>query len=407
MPNNPWSLQPLGKLFPKIVVGYVGNVNKHYCDAATGVPFYRTLNIRDGFFRHDDIRYVTKEFNDKNKKSQIENGDIVIARVGANLGMTCQVKGLQGSANMANAIIVKSKHAIEADPDFFAYYLVSPMGKNQIFSGAAGGAQGVFNTKLTQEILVPKPPLPEQKKIVQILSTWDQAITATERLLENSQQRKKGLMQQLLTGKKRLPGFDGAWISAKLGDLVEITSGTSKAQYIDQIGDNYIIDMGSVTRTGRLVPTKKTSLNGPYLSKGQLVMPKDDIGGGNIIGRVGVIPENEKYLLADHVYALTPHDTDSQFLGYLINSAKVNKSLRRKANGTAQLGLGKKDVQKQEVFIPPDPYEQKAIGEILLSTDLEFDFLSTRSNMLKQEKKALMQQLLTGKRRVNVETEAA
>ena len=136
-------------------------------------------------------------------------------------------------------------------------------------------------------------------------------------------------------------------------------------------------------------------------------MPKDDIGGGNIIGRVGVIPENEKYLLADHVYALTPHQTDSQFLGYLINSEKVNKSLRRRANGTAQLGLGKKDVQKQAVLIPSDPAEQRAIGEILLSTDQEFDLLSKRLIMLKQEKKALMQQLLTGKRRVQVDTEAA
>ena len=288
----------------------------------------------------------------------------------------------------------------------FVYYALSYRAPAIAITAAAQVVPIINKSNFSNQLIL-SPPLPEQKKIAQILSTWDQAITATERLLENSQQRKKGLMQQLLTGKKRLPGFEGEWVSAQLGDLVEITSGSSKAKYIDQIGDKYIIDMGSVTRTGRLIPTKKTSLNGPYLAKGQLVMPKDDIGGGNIIGRVGVIPENEKYLLADHVYALTPHQTDSQFLGYLINSEKVNKSLRRRANGTAQLGLGKKDVQKQAVLIPSDPAEQRAIGEILLSTDQEFDLLSKRLIMLKQEKKALMQQLLTGKRRVQVDTEAA
>lgn len=168
-----WQKRPLGELFKKIVVGYVGNVNDHYCDASRGIPFYRTLNIRDGYFRHDEIRHVTKEFNDKNKKSQIENDDIVIARVGANLGMVCKVSGLSGMANMANAIIIKNKSAKNANSDFYTYFLLSPYGKSQIYAGAAGGAQGVFNTKLTQEISVPVPPLPEQNKIAQILSTWD------------------------------------------------------------------------------------------------------------------------------------------------------------------------------------------------------------------------------------------
>jgi type I restriction enzyme S subunit len=260
-----------------------------------------------------------------------------------------------------------------------------------------------MNKTNCESIPIPLPPLSEQKKIAKILSIWDQAIITTERLLENSQQRKKGLMQQLLTGTRRLPGFEGEWVSAQLGELVEISTGSSKAKFIEDDGGKYIIDMGSVTRSGRLVPTKKTSLAGPYLLKGQLVMPKDDIGGGNIIGRVGVIPEDEKYVLADHIYALKSHSTDSQFLSYLINSTYVNRSLRRKANGTAQLGLGKKDVQNQPVFIPKDPKEQSAIGDVLLSTDKELDLLARRLQLLKKEKKALMQQLLTGKRRVQAE----
>src|SRR6056297_1032557 len=103
-----WRAERLGNLFPKIVVGYVGNVNDHYCSPDEGVSFYRTLNIRDGEFRHIDLKYVTNEFHKRNKKSRISNGDILIARVGANLGMVCNVKGLTDEANIANAIIIKT-----------------------------------------------------------------------------------------------------------------------------------------------------------------------------------------------------------------------------------------------------------------------------------------------------------
>ncbi len=68
-----WETKKLGQIFPKIVVGYVGNVNDHYCGISDGIPFYRTLNIRNGLFRHNDLMYVTPDFHKKNKKSQIFN----------------------------------------------------------------------------------------------------------------------------------------------------------------------------------------------------------------------------------------------------------------------------------------------------------------------------------------------
>lgn len=268
---------------------------------------------------------------------------------------------------------------------------------------------GITQTNLRKdEVLgcpIRTPPLPEQRKIAQILSTWDASITATERLLENSQKRKKGLMQQLLTGKKRLPGFEGEWEEKSLGKIAKFTTGASKSNYVTEVGDNYIIDMGSVSRDGKLIPSKKTTLMSDFLQIGQLVMPKDDIGGGNIIGRVGIIEEEKKYILADHVYALEVFGCNSQFLCYLINSYKINKNLRRKANGTAQLGLGKKDVQNQVVIIPCSLEEQQAIAQILTTADQEIEALKQRLECLKQEKKALMQQLLTGKKRVKVDAE--
>lgn len=161
--------------------------------------------------------------------------------------------------------------------------------------------------------------------------------------------------------------------------------------------------MGSVNRLGNLVCTKSTQHNADLLPKGTLVMPKDDIGGGNIIGRTSYIDRDDLYVLGDHVYALHIGDCDSKFLHFLINSHPINKNLRRRANGTAQLGLGKKDVLRQKIKIPSEFSEQKAIAAVLTTADEEITALESDLSRLRQEKKALMQQLLTGKRRVTVD----
>ena len=392
-----WHKKPLGELFKKIVVGYVGNVNDHYCDASRGIPFYRTLNIRDGYFRHDEIRHVTKEFNDKNKKSQIENDDIVIARVGANLGMVCKVSGLNGMANMANAIIIKNKSAKNASSDFYTYFLLSPFGKSQIYAGAAGGAQGVFNTKLTQEISVPVPPLPEQKKIAQILSTWDKAITTTERLLANSQQQKKALMQQLLTGKKRLLDkngvrFSGEWSSYLLEKLEELGwvmlgrgNVISKIDIENTPGD-YPIYSSSVKNNGLM------GKYGEYMFDEELITWSVD-GGGNFFYR----PKHKFSVTNVSGYMrLNAERLNYQFIAAQLelHHSKLEFDYQSKAHPSV--------IRKAYTLTIPSLDEQKRIAAVLSTADQEISALQQKLDALKQEKKALMQQLLTGKRRVKV-----
>ena len=287
--------------------------------------------------------------------------------------------------------------------DYFWLKMVLETCKDDLDSKSTQKKKKNINLQVLKPLLIRTPPLPEQKKIARILSTWDRAIEVAEKLLNNSRQQKKALMQQLLTGKKRLPGFNGKWKKVNIGNVVHIASGKSKSKFINENGERYIIDMGSISREGKLIPSKKTDLDEDYLLHEQLVMPKDDIGGGNIIGRVGFIDQDRKYVLGDHVYALYVHGCDSLFLCYLINHDTVNKSLRRKANGTAQLGLGKKDVEKQPVYIPNTKEEQQKIASVLSAANKEIEILEQKLGCLRQEKKALMQQLLTGKRRVKVD----
>ncbi|WP_318440736.1 restriction endonuclease subunit S [Photobacterium leiognathi] len=417
-----WLSKPLGKVYPKIVVGYVGNVNDHYCRAEEGVPFYRTLNIRDGYFRHSEHLYVTHEFNEKNKKSQITNNDILIARVGANLGMVCKANGISGLANMANAIIIKTNDVNSADADFYTSFLLSPMGKNQIYSGAAGGAQGVFNTKLTQEIIVPVPPLPEQRKIAQILSTWDRGIATTEKLIDASKQQKKALMQQLLTGKKRL-GYDegtytfkktryGAiptdWAYPAIKDIaVQISEKNSKGLDLPVLScSKYDGFVDSLKYFKKKVYSDDTS-GYRVISKGCFGFPANHIEEGSIglqnlyekgiVSPIYVVFQAKKNLVENrYLYALLKTDHYRQ-----IFSAATNASVDRRGS------LRWKEFSAIHVSLPPLE-EQKAIADVLELADKEIELLEAKLAHFKQEKKALMQQLLTGKRRVKVtETEVA
>lgn len=417
MNNYPqgWEPKLLGKVFPKIVVGYVGNVNDHYCSESEGVPFYRTLNIRDGYFRHVDLKYVTHAFNDKNKKSQISNGDILIARVGANLGMVCKATDINGSANMANAIIIKTDSNSNANADFFTYFLLSSMGKNQIFSGAAGGAQGVFNTKLTQEIKVPVPPLPEQHKIAKILSTWDKAISTTERLINNSKQQKKALMQQLLSGKKRLlyksnKPFVGDWNKIKLKDISTfITKGATPTTYGYAWQNSGIPFLRSecVGENG----FKKSGL--AFISEeAHQAMNRSKVYSGDILititGNVGRVCQLPSYIseanLNQHIAKVTISSdlVVTNFIFHSLRNSTYRRSFERITTGQAYPQLSLEQIRNTVVFFPCKDEQQK-IASLLTDADKEIELLEKQLDSLKQEKKALMQQLLTGKRRVKID----
>jgi len=395
MNNYPetWGQSPLGKVFPKIVVGYVGNVNDHYCSPEEGVPFYRTLNIRNGHFRHVQLKYVTHAFNEKNKKSQIKNNDILIARVGANLGMVCKADGLHGLANMANSIIIKTDLVNDADADFFTYFLLSPMGKNQIFSGAAGGAQGVFNTKLTQEIKVPIPPYPEQRKIASILGTWDKAISTTERLIDNSKQQKKALMQQLLTGAhkgKRLlddsgKPFEGEWKRVELGKLLDYKQPTPYLVKSTEYSNEY--------------PT-------PVLTAGKTFI----LGYSN--EDFGIFKEELPAIIFDDFTTASkfvdfPFKAKSSAMKILVAKDGVSIKYIYEAMQVLNYPIGGHQRHWISIFANlviglPSPEEQQKIAAVLTNADKEVELLEQQLADLKQEKKALMQQLLTGKRRVIV-----
>ena len=278
--------------------------------------------------------------------------------------------------------------------------------ETQINNMLVGSNYPAINSSDVASLKICIPPFAEQKKIAEILGTWDRAIEELTGLIAEKKELKRGLMQKLLTGTQRLPGFTKPWKSKKIGDITRITTAGSKSQYIKETGSYLIVDMGAVSNEAALIAKKQTDYEGDFLVCDDLIMPKDDIGGGNIIGKTVVIDCDNKYILGDHVFKIrVTGEHDAKFISSLINSFEVNKYMRRVSTGSAQLGLAKRDVEKCMLFMPVDLAEQKAIADVLAKAGTEIDLLNQQLDVLKEQKRGLMQKLLTGEIRVKVDNE--
>tara|TARA_B100000686_G_C16644325_1_gene891938 strand:- start:412 stop:1239 length:828 start_codon:yes stop_codon:yes gene_type:complete len=246
------------------------------------------------------------------------------------------------------------------------------------------------------------PPYPEQLKISQTLFEISKLISTIESLIQKKKNIKLGTIQELLTGKRKIEGFNAKWESEIIKNLVRITTGKSKSKFEDSNGEYLIMDMGSVSKEGKNISYKFTNNSEDLLEVGNIIMPKDDIGGGNIIGKTTVIDKNEKYVLGDHVYLLKTKNSRiiPKFLSYLINSYHVNKEIKSKVVGSAQLGLSKKNIEDIPLCFPSSIKEQTLMQDTLSDMDLEIESLQKQLIKYTQLKEGMMHNLLTGEIRL-------
>ncbi len=350
-----------------------------------GIPLLQIKDLRDGYVLTNDLHLISPELDKEYKRSRIVKNDILISLVGT-IGRIAKYRSDSEANIHRNIGRIRTK-----SHEYLYHFLNSSLAQNEIGGSSSGSSQSALNLSTLRSMKVPLPPLPEQKKIAQILSTWDQAITATERLLENSQQRKKGLMQQLLTGKKRLPGFEGEWREEELGKLVTISKGEQLNRSTLSEAGLYPVINGGITPSGY---TDKTNCHGNTVTISE---------GGNSCGFVAF--QQVPFWCGGHCYALKSPQVPVMFLYQLLKLYEVK--IMRMRVGSGLPNIQKKDLSSLKLCLPSCPDEQEAIGQILGLADKECRLLVDRLNSLKQEKIALMQQLLTGKRRVQVDTEAA
>ncbi|MDO6568615.1 restriction endonuclease subunit S [Alteromonas sp. 1_MG-2023] len=282
----------------------------------------------------------------------------------------------------------------KANVSFIEQQLKSSKVRTYFKNCAAGSSSTMvkINKGILEKTPIPAPPLQEQQKIAQILSTWDKAITTTEQLLANSQQQKKALMQRLLTGKKRLLDnngvrFSGEWESNHLKKLLQISKGNQlNKDTLSKSGEYAVIN-------GGIQPSGYTS---EYNTEANTITISE---GGNSCGFVGF--QFARFWCGGHCYAIKNIQIDLNFTYQLL---KFNQSkIMRLRVGSGLPNIQKKDLESLSVDYPISQEEQQIIAAVLSTADQEISALQQKLNALKQEKKALMQQLLTGKRRVNID----
>ena len=281
----------------------------------------------------------------------------------------------------------------------YLYYALAYLSKRIKKLAAIQAVPIVNKTEFENQIIIIPEDRKSQKAIADILRTWDTAIEKTEALVAAKEKQFDILTRNHISVRQS----SSSWQPNTIGNIFDIKTYSSKSSLIKDEGTYYIVDMGSISRKGNLIKTKKTDTLVDPLNENDLVMPKDDIGGGNIIGKVAIIEKNGAFSCGDHVYRLVlkSNSCDPYFLKYLINCPAINRRLRAKANGTSQLGLGKKDLVKQLIRLP-SLQEQREIAELLNTAKREIDTLKTLADRYRTQKRGLMQKLLTGKLRVKI-----
>lgn len=337
--------------------------------------------------------------DEKVKQALLSHGDFLISRSNTpdKVGRSIRFKNEVQNCSYPDLMMRFCVDATKADPDYIEIKLKSTGVRQYYKSCAAGSSSSMvkINKAVVENTPLLLPPFPEQKKIAQILSTWDKAITTTEQLLANSQQQKKALMQQLLTGKKRLLDkngvrFSGEWKNTAICNLLSISKGQQlNRDTLSDIGEFPVIN-GGVTPSG-YTDQYNMAANTITISEG-----------GNSCGYVSY--QDKPFWCGGHCYVVENLKLDLSFTYQLLKNNEA--AIMQLRVGSGLPNIQKKALNSFLVHYPQNRDEQQKIATILSTADQEISALQQKLDALKQEKKALMQQLLTGKRRVKVEEAA-
>lgn len=402
-----WAIQSADDLTSKITKGTTPPKSEITDDPI--IPFLRVNNLSFNGDLNDssDMIYVSKDAHTKFLARSIAYpGDILMNIVGPPLGKVSMLNQDFDEYNMNQAIVVYRTESDKVDNNYFLHYLLSLPAQNwlQSRSKKTSGQQNL-TIEICKSLPVPIPPLSEQQKIAKILSTWDKAISTTECLIDNSTQQKKAVMQQLLTGKKRLldesgKRFEGDWEQSTLGSICKFSQGFQVGvdEQTPEQKDGLVRFIRIVDYTKESEPARYIAPKSNYykVDKQDVVMVR--------YGEAGLTCRGYEGVIANNLFLISP-DKGKLSKAYLFKFLRYNfKNISVLAASSTMPALKFTDLKMFKIEVPLLPEQQK-IATVLTNADKEIELLEQQLADLQQEKKALMQQLLTGKKRVVVDGE--
>ena len=292
--------------------------------------------------------------------------------------------------------LVSKKH----DARFLAYCIQNKM---KIMAEKTQGTsiKGVTVENIAQ-MEIELPPQEEQTAIAEALSDIDNLISSLQKLIEKKKAIKQGTMQELLTGKKRLPGFSGEWSKQQLGDICNIVNGGTPSTSIAEFWTGKILwckptDITSCstkyiyTTESKITESGLKASSATLLPKGALLLcSRATIGEVRIAGNTICTNQGFKSLVVHQ-------NISNEWLYYMVHVLKFN--MLEKAIGSTFLEISKKDLAELDIIVP-EFTEQKAIAQVLSDMDSEIELLEKKLAKYQQIKQGMMQELLTGRIRL-------
>ncbi len=277
-------------------------------------------------------------------------------------------------------------------PEYAWRYFSSSRGKYDLGIASPGGAGR--NKTLGQaefdQLKIPVPPMAHQRMAADTLVAADRAIARTEDLIAAKRQLKKGLSWQLITGKCRLPKFDGAWTSVSLGELAVISMGSSppSSSYNDHSDGLPLIQGNADTINRRSAPRVWTSVVTTTCDVGDILLSVRAP-----VGKISISDHNA--CIGRGIASIRAHPHCSQ--GYLYQALlRVESQWFRLSQGSTFTAINSNDLRSLPIELPEEIAEQEAIAKVLCIADRQVEILESKLAALYRLKKGLMQKLLSG-----------
>jgi type I restriction enzyme S subunit len=401
-----WDVVRLAEITIRLIGGGTPSTSQpEYWDG--DIPWMTSANLTDRVILHGMRNITEKGLRDSATNIVPKDSLLISTRVG--IGKV----GIAGidiaiSQDLTGLAPDKSKVNVE-----YLYWAI--LSKSFHLSGLSQGSTVKGLTRdYVRNLKLLLAPLPEQKKIAEILSTVDQAIERVGGAIEKTKRLKKGLMQELLTkgiGHKEFRDTEigripKAWKLIKLGETANVRYGLGQPPALETNGIPMIratnVKRGRIVREGLIFisPSAVPNSRDPFLRVGDILVVRS----GAYTGDVALVTKEWEGAVAGYDLIVTPSDTiDSQFLTYYLLSSSVQKrhfvGLKVRS---AQPHLNSSQVEETPIPIPPLP-EQRKIAGILGTVDERLELLRKRKERLKRTKKGLMDDLLTGRKRVRIE----
>ena len=362
--------------------------------------FLNATNVTKAGFDFSSRQFISHERDELLRKGKLKRFDVVLTTRGTvgNIAFYSE-KVPYEHIRINSGMVILRPETPRIDAEFLYSYLRSEAFGDQVKAILSGSAQPQLPIRDLKYLLIPLPPLPEQRKIAAILSTWDEAITLTEQLIAALKRRKQALMQLLLTGQVRFKEFAGeAWEQLTMGEVAIIEMGQSPPGESYNVKGEGIPLLNGPTEFTERFPKALQWTTEPT----KLCQPGDILlcVRGSSTGRLNV--SNGVYCIGRGLAAIRSlmKDGSTELLEYLLEY--YTHDLLSRTAGSTFPNIDKASLSLMRVLLPA-PIQQHRIADVLRTCDELIEGGKRRSSYLRQQKRGLMQQLLTGKVRVAVD----